>query len=199
MIEQAFVDWIGLALAVWSVFYIADYYLTIYAARLYRTTAQAHFNVLGSYELTPYFQKDVNALKLVSARFVAMLVLSWVLITLIWFLSVKVIDFPELYLLALGGLVLRESVVHLRHVRNIATFHLSSSPGAVEGSIVYSRPFSLRLSAVELSAFAVFCLLLSLVVGSWFVLGGALACGVLALQHWRLAIKSSAQPRVIPN
>ena len=195
MIEQVFVDQIGLSLCVWSIVYITDYYLTIYAARLYRTAAQGHFNVQGSYELTPYYQKDVNALKLVSARFVAMLMLSWILISIVWFLSVKVALFPELYLLTLGGLILREAAVHLRHVRNIATFHLSRRPNAVEWTINYSRPFSLRLSAVELFAFAVFCLLLSLVVGSWFVLGGALACGVLAVQHLRLASKASAQPR----
>ena len=197
--EQIFVDQIALALVAWSAIYISDYYLTIYAARLYRTAAQDHFSLQGSYELTPYYQKDVNALKLVSARFVAMLVLSGLLIALIWFLSVKVIFFPELYLLTLGGLMLREAAVHLRHVRNIATFRLSRSPGAVEGRVVYSRPFSLRLSAVELLTFAMFCLLLSLVVGSWFVLGGALACGVLAVQHWRLAIKVSAQSQSIAH
>jgi hypothetical protein len=193
--DQLFVDQLGVALVAWSVLYIADYYLTIYAAQFYRTSAQDHFSVQGSYELTPYYQQDVNALRLVSPRFVAMMVISWVLIATIWFLSVKVIFFPELFLFTLGGLMMREAAVHLRHVRNIATFHLSRSPGAVEGRVVYSRPFSLRLSSVELFAFAVFCLLLSLVVGSWFVLGGALACGVLAVQHWRLAIKASAQPR----
>jgi hypothetical protein len=69
----------------------------------------------------------------------------------------------------------------------------------VQGKIEYSRPFSLRLSAVELFAFGAFCLFLSLVVGSWFVLGGALACGVLAVQHWRLAIKAAAQTRANLN
>ena len=191
MIEKIFIDNIGFALGVWSIFYIADYYLTIYAARLYRSTAEEHFNVQGSYELTPYYQKDVNALKLISARFVAMLALSWVLIGVIWFLSVRLAEIPELYLLTLGGLILREAAVHLRHARNIATFHLSRSANAVEGKITYSQPFSLRLSAVELLSFAVFCLLLALVVGSWFVLGGALSCSVLAVQHLRLAGKSS--------
>ncbi len=199
MIEEILVDNIGIALAVWSIFYVADYYLTIYAARLYRSTSEEHFSVQGSYELTPFYQRDVNALKLLSARFVAMLTISWILIGVIWFLSVRLVEVPELYLLTLGGLILREAAVHLRHARNVPTFHLSQSANAVKWKITYSRPFSLRLSAVELLSFAVFCLLLALVVSSWFVLGGALSCSVLAVQHLRLAHKASAKPQAVLN
>ena len=109
MVEEILVDNIGIALGVWSIFYVADYYLTIYAARLYQSTAGEHFSVQGSYELTPFYQRDVNALKLISARFVAMLALSWVLIGAIWFLSVRLVEIPELYPFTLGGLILRKT------------------------------------------------------------------------------------------
>ena len=53
-------DNIWLALAIWVVSYCADYYLTLYSARLYRAQAQAHFAFEGSLELTPYYQADID-------------------------------------------------------------------------------------------------------------------------------------------
>jgi hypothetical protein len=42
----------------------------------------------GSYELTPYFQKDVDTLRLLSPRFLWMLVLYAVLLLIVWRLTI---------------------------------------------------------------------------------------------------------------
>ena len=103
------------ALAAWLLSYAADYYLTIYSARLYRESAQAFITFEGSFELTPYYQKDIDALRRVSPRFLLAVVWSVLLLELMWYFSVVVLKVPELFQVLLGGLVLREAAVLLRH------------------------------------------------------------------------------------
>jgi hypothetical protein len=43
------------ALALWLLSYLADYYLTLYSARLYRQGAHEYVAFEGSLELTPYY------------------------------------------------------------------------------------------------------------------------------------------------
>ena len=50
----------------------------------------------------------------------------------------------------------------------------------------------LRLSAVELLSFTVVYAVIFAFTESWFVLGGAFACGSLSLNHRLLARKASA-------
>lgn len=59
---------------VWMALYISDYYFTIACARLYRGQNKIVFE--GSYEITPVFQADVNALRPVSPRFYLILIAS---------------------------------------------------------------------------------------------------------------------------
>ena len=66
-----------LAISPWRHFvmilYISDYYLTIYSARGFRETG--HFQFEDSLELTPQYQKDVNAFKPISKLHFTLLVL----------------------------------------------------------------------------------------------------------------------------
>ena len=190
MLEQLFIDNIVITLIIWTLIYVGDYYLTIYGARLYRANAQDHLGIQGSYELTPVFRNDVDALKMVSVRFLAFVVLSNVALAFVWYLSVILLDTPELFSFLIGALMLREGVIHLRHWRNITTFRLFAQPNLTQGRIEYTKKFSLQLSANELLSFAIFFFLLAITLSSWFVLGGALGCLPVAFQHWRLARKS---------
>src|SRR5437868_4393050 len=63
--------------------YSADYYLTIIGARLYRK--QQHILIEGGYELNPNFEKDIDALKQVSPKFLCILAGMLALYTLIWY------------------------------------------------------------------------------------------------------------------
>lgn len=78
--------WPGLA--IWAILYTSDYYLTIWCARLRRRGGADMFVHEGSYELTPYFQKDVDTLRLLSPRFLWMLVLYAVLLLIVWRLTI---------------------------------------------------------------------------------------------------------------
>src|SRR4051812_27132713 len=174
-----------LALAAWLLCYAADYYLTLYSARLYRQSAQAHITFEGSFELTPYYQRDIDGLRRVSPRFLLALAWSVVLLGLIWYLSGVGGKLPGMFQFFLGGVGLREAAILVRHARNIALFRAVRGGQGLQGQVQYARWLSLRQSATELFSFAALFGLLALVLGSWFLAGGAFACLVTGAQHWR--------------
>ncbi len=173
----------------WCLVYLSDYYLTIYTARQFQTTLKDHISFEGSFELTPTFQKDVDQLRLFSRNFYLRLLLTILALSLLWWLAIEELELPQFFYFATGAIFLREAVVILRHARNVALAAFSKSGDHLIGKMGYSRWLTLRLSFAEIASFAVFFLLVSIGVGSWFFLGGALACTVTALSHYRMSSK----------
>jgi hypothetical protein len=179
-------SWAGALL--WLSLYVSDYYLTILCARLYR--AQDKISFEGSFEITPIFQADVNALRPVSPRFVFFLVASTAYLLLLRRIAGPGSGLIGLYQLVLGGLVLVEAIVHVRHVRNWYLF--GRTVGLLKGHMEYPRGIMLRNSALEFFVFSALYASLFLVTGSLFVLGGAIGCCVLSINHYRLATRHEA-------
>ena len=189
-----FVDRLWPGIAAWTILYISDYALTIWCASLYKQHVSRTIAFDGSYELTPVYQRDVDALRLVSPRFVVALVTSDAVLALLWVLVRA--SLPLLYAFVLGAMLLLELTIHVRHVRNLSMFRDIAKGGSIHGRIEYSRPMVLRMSAVELVAFSAMYFIIFLFTQSWFVLGGAAACVSTARKHFILARKSAspAQP-----
>ncbi len=183
MLENLLVHNVWLALVIWGITYVSDYSLTLYAARLYNTNLKEHLVFGGSYELTPQFQKDVDALRMFSPRFLLGLLLSAIVIYVIWVLAVVFIDVPQLFAFAIGGVIFRELAVHARHVRNIVLFR-SAGAGGITGRIEYARWLTLRLSAADLLTFSGILFVVFLAARSDLVLGGAVFTLATGLQHW---------------
>ena len=177
----------------WIILYISDYYLTIYSARGFREVG--HFQFEGSFELTPQYQKDIDALKPVSKRHIILLVLYSLLIIFIWWLTKRLLFFPWTYLLYLGMFLLIEVAVHMRHLRNISLVREIRKNGGVEGEIKYRKWFSYRISASEFYLYSVLFLIVALLTYSPFFLGGAIMCFGTGVKHTRLARKAK---RVAP-
>jgi len=177
-------------LILWAVLYISDYYLTIYSARGFREIG--HFQFEGSYELTPQFQADVDALKRISARHIALLVLCSLLIVTLWWVIVRLLALPWLYNLYLGLFLLVEVAVHLRHLRNVFLIREIRRHGGVEGQISYRKWFSYRVSAFEFYSIGTLFLMVAVLSFSSFFLGGALVCFGTGLKHSRLAKQAKA-------
>ena len=177
--------WPGVA--VWIALYISDYALTVKCARLYKSGAHEKVVMEGSYELTPYFQRDIDSHRMFSSRFIFMLIYSSVLLAIVWMLSL--ITYPQLYTFALGSMILLELTIHLRHFHNLFTFRAMKQPDAVKGRIEYQRTFILRASATDLIAFAALYLVLFGLLQNWFFLGGAATCLSTALKHLRMVRK----------
>src|SRR5438105_1079085 len=131
---------------VWSVLYVSDYVLTLSCAHLYQAGVKEKIVFEGSYELTPFFQKDINSLRRISPRFLVMLALSVSWLALVWWLVGESLN--ELYQLALGYLILLQLMVHTRHLRNLFLFRAMSRPNDVRGWIAYSRTFLLHTSSL---------------------------------------------------
>ena len=182
--------WPGVIL--WMILYTSDYYLTIYSARGFREIG--HFQFEGSFELTPQYQKDVDALNPVSKRHIVLLVLLSVLVYILWWVFVDLVYFPGLYELYLGMFLLIEVAVHLRHLRNIFLIREIRRHGGVEGQIAYRKWFSYRVSAFEVNLFGVLFLIIALLHFSTFFFGGAIICFATGFRHNQLAKKTKALP-----
>ena len=177
------------AVLLWSVFYASDYLFSIYNARLYRRGANQYYEFEGSLELTPQFQDDIDNLRWFSPRFLLAFLLSNTLIILSWWLTVKWAQWPEVHLFVIGGMLLLEATVHLRHLRVFVLFRQLSFGEGIEGKIYQTRWFGYQASGWEFMASASLYLLLSIAAGSWFILGGVFMNVVTGLQHLRWGAK----------
>ena len=175
--------WLGLA--IWVLAYVSDYAFTVACARMYQSGVRDVLVFEGSYELTPYFQRDIDSLRRVSPRFILALLWSVTSISIVWLLSRQV--WPEAYVFLLGAMLLIQLAVHVRHVRNFVLFRAILAGRGVRGRIEYSRYLSLRLSALDLACFAIVFLVGFLATQSPFLLGGAAGCLPMALKHLRMA------------
>jgi hypothetical protein len=170
--------------------YISDYSLTIYCARLYQTRAKDKLVLEGSYELTPYYQRDVDSLRRFSPRFLFALCAISIGLAAIWWISLENTGMWVVYQLASGMLILPQLAVHVRHVRNVVTFQTAFSEDGVRGRIEYPRWVGLRISSTELWGFAALYLVVFAITGSLFVIGGVVMCASLARKHGGLSRKA---------
>jgi hypothetical protein len=191
MIDSFLIDHPTFAVGAWAVLYVSDYYLTLWGARLYQSKARA-FVELGSYEMEPIFQKDIDALRKVSPRFLGYLLFSSAGLLLIWWMSLRWVDTPAFYLLVVGAYFLVELMIHMRHVRNIVLFRALGVPGAIEGHVRYARWVTEQTHVVELGAFAALFAICYVVSGQIMFAGGVLGCLGTLHRHARNARRPSS-------
>ena len=172
----------------WIALYISDYYLTLYTARGYREIEHIKFE--GSFELTPQYQKDIDALNPVSTLHVKLLVVYTLIILLFWWFFGSLLDRDWAYLLYLGMFLLLEVAVHFRHLRSVFLIREIRKNGGVEGQITYRKWLSYKASAFEFYTFGGLFLFVALLAFSPFFLGGALMCIGTGFKHMRLANKA---------
>ncbi len=184
--QRWFSEYLWTGLSVWIALYICDYTLTIICARLYQKGAREKIRFEGSYEITPYFQRDIDALRKLSLRFIVALAAIALLLSSMWFLG-HAIQMPEFYFFVLGMMVLVQLAVQKRHLQNLFLFRAILAGDAIQGSIAYPRPMMLRLSAIDFLSFAGLYAILFAFTGSWFVLGGSIGCLSVAAKHIKLA------------
>jgi hypothetical protein len=177
--------------------FTSDSSLTMTCARMYREGVRDHIGFDGSFELTPFHQVEVDALRRFGPRFFLALILGATVVAAMWWMSVSGETTPATYEFGLGMIVLLQLAVHVRHLRNLSLFRSILAGGAISGRIEYARSTLLTNSAVELIAFGALYAIVSLVVGSMFLAGGALGCAVLGGQQLQLARRASARPAMV--
>ena len=65
MLENLLISHLWVGLVLWIVLYCSDYMMTLICARMWRSGADKHL-VFEVFELTPYYQKDIAALRRIS-------------------------------------------------------------------------------------------------------------------------------------
>lgn len=172
------------SLLAWSLLHWSDYYLTLATARAHAGPASQVLILEGGVELTPQFRQDVARRRIVSPRFL----LSWLLIllwiSLLWVLTIRAMDLTRLFRGIVGGMLLLEFAIHLRHLRNLFLFRLVNRTGQPSGRMVYPRRVLLLTSAAELTAFSAFYGLLFILTGAVEAAGGAVLCLLVGVRHW---------------
>jgi hypothetical protein len=167
-------DSLPLALVLWLIVYVADYYLTIYGRRLWLKNAKDYLVFAGSYELNPYYQKDIDADRLLSRRFIFSLSFGIVWLVLMW-LSTRYLKIPQVFPAAVGFLILQEVVIISTHIQNVRLFTLAAADGAVQGQITYARWVGMDGTAWKFAYWGIVFLVLALVMGNWFFIGGTVS------------------------
>ncbi len=173
---------------IWILLFMTDYYLTIQSAKGFKEIG--HFQFEGSFELTPFFQDDINALRPISKRHILMIVLVGILLPVLWYLPLPFSLGREVYLMILGMFILSQVVVQNRHFRNLILIGNIKQYGGAEGQITYSQHLSYRTSAFDIFLTGTLFLWALLFSYSSFLLGGLIICFALATQHTWLAAKA---------
>jgi hypothetical protein len=176
----------------WAALFVSDMLLTVTCARMYQAGVRDRIVFEGSYELTPYHQADIDALRAFSPRFLLALVTSCALLVYLWWLTIGDSFVSVSYEVALGAMILVQLTVHVRHLKNYFLFRAVLAGEGIEGRMQYTRPTMLTHSAVELFSFAALYGILCVLTASWFVFGGAIACAIVGVKHRQLARQHAA-------
>jgi hypothetical protein len=162
------------AIVLWVFVYSCDFFLTLYGNQLRTKYAAAHIGMDGSYELNPFFQRDVNANKKASRRFLFMLALFSLWLVFMW-VGAQAIRRPEVFSISAGYLLLMEVPILERHVQNVSLFNAMKTPGVTVGFITRARWTDLlllgRLGGFWLLAYGA----LFFLTGNWLFVGGVLS------------------------
>jgi hypothetical protein len=155
---------------VWLGLYFLDNYLTVYVAGLYQRQDPKVIHFEGGYELTPQYKAEIKGLKLFGPRFMRSALITTVSMGFVWFIVDQGWTYPVIYSLAMGAIILLAVVVNLRHIQNFYPY-----------AMIY------RGSAIAFMAHAGFFLLIAILEGSWFFIGGSFSCAAMAVNHYRLS------------
>src|SRR5262245_13990220 len=136
--------WPGIA--VWIVLFISDYTMTLLCARMYQAGVREKMVFQGSYEITPYFQKDIDSLKVLSPRFLIALIGNALVMGVVWWCS-NFSETPELYNFMIGAMICMQLAIHTRHWRNLFLFRAMLKNDDIRGRVEYPRSTLLRLSS----------------------------------------------------
>ncbi len=202
MFEFSFYAYPWAVITLCCLLYVSDAWLTIHCAKLLDQGADKHYKVHGGYELTPYWQKEVDERQnlLFSPKFqVALGTLIIYLGALAYLKSfAENSSAPYVWIAAeafeffSGAWILLQVQIHVRHLSNWFIFNTSIQGIGIRGRLEQSRWYALRLSAFETIVFGLCYLLFwTLLDFRIFLLGGALGCLSSALGQYQMSRKHS--------
>ena len=187
MLTDFFIKNVWASVGVWLLLSISDSLLTVKGARMYQKGVKEHFDFSGSIELEPAHQEEIDKFQAISFRYVLELVLYGGLLWIVHYCGLA-----NLFSVLWGGLVLLQLAVHARHFSCLILFSHASRSIGIQGHIQYARWLVLRLSSIEFFGFGLTYSIAYLFSESLVILGGAVACLLMALRHLLLSKGNAA-------
>jgi hypothetical protein len=182
------------ACLLWCTLHSLDFLLTIAGERVRQRRAAQVVRISGSYELNPLFRKVVDERRWWSWRFLLSLVLgalafyafSWEMLY-----AGRPEDLAMLDVM-LGAFVFSRLHIIQRHLHNLWLFdRIARHPESAVGEVHYERRIAVAGAAFQSGGAALLLLAAYAAAPSAFVLGGALACGLLTLVGVVLALRAT--------
>jgi len=184
-----------LVAATWAVLSIFDFTATMLYSRAYREFLSATVQYERGVEMNPLFEKDVQKVRWFSPRYIFLMLGVTLLIgfTGSWLP-------PQTFEIVAGTVILLLLVVDLRHIENLSfVWFLKSDPEGFKGKIEQSYKLSQRRVAVYSFNTGILYLIVFLLTGRVFFVGGTIVSVLLALRHFLLSRrKLSKQPSTNP-
>jgi hypothetical protein len=186
MVESYVLNHPWLPAALWIVLLVGDYYLTLWGARLYR--AQHVYQIEGSYELNPLYERDVDRQRLFSGW-----LLLWVIVGAALLLGGYAVEAKYAYGVVVGCMIVGDIGIWMGHLENITALRgiCGRRPGVI-GQVRSSRENTYRRSSFRFAMLGLLAVVLFVLTGSAMILGGCLAFGGLAANDLRLSKRYSS-------
>ncbi len=183
LLHELFVtSWVP-GVLLWSALYGMGQLLGATNHRLYRAGARDVFEWAGSKAAESAEPTDAARLRWYRIYSVITLVGIALLLAVVWLYARELVFWKALYFAVLGSCTLPLCTTNLRYLNNYFIFRGARDQRLITGKVSFSELFARRVSSMGLFAFAGLYLLLALVLGDWFCLGGALGCLLAALRE----------------
>jgi len=167
----------------WAALSIFDFSATMVYSKAYRDFLSSTVQYERGVEMNPMFEKDVEQLRWFSPRYFILMLAVALLISLagMWF-PVKIFE------MLAGTAILLVLVIDLRHIENLSfVWFLKSDPQGFKGKIEQSYKLSQRRVAVNAFNTGVLYLVVFLLTGRIFFVGGTIVSVLLAIRHFLLS------------
>lgn len=173
---------VWLAVAVCELFFILDMLAADAETRLYHQAAKPYLTIESIYDddATSSGQRPEG---LFTWRALVLLALLGAGVYAIWRVGARLHQ-PIIYAVLIGGLVLYKAANLVRRWRMISFFRCLRKEGGIQGSPSVSRQLVLTAHFNDLYSFSALYLLIFLLTGEWFFLGGSFTC-LTAGRRWR--------------
>jgi len=186
---NVFFEWPWLASAVWIVLHSLDYYLTLYACRLYKTGGQRFWDFDGSFEMNPAYQADVERMSVFPRRFALSLFLPAIALYVVTALAEARLHW--LLAFVIGAIIFTRASVIGSHMSNIWLFRRACRPDApFYGHIKYERRVLISISVLRLAEAAAILGVATCLAPNPWTFGGAVGLALAAVLLRRRALRA---------
>jgi hypothetical protein len=172
---EIFLNQVWFTILMGGILFVVDAFLTYEASFLYHAGAKDHFTYDGIYDppevhSKPPQQRLLSPIFLLKVGFLCLMIFAG------WIVLVRQLGRPEIFLFTLGGLYLYLLADGLIEFRRVMLFRSAQRGEGIRGQVIFSQRQVWMQIVLELYGFVALYLLIFLMIGGWFFLGGAVTC-----------------------